>query len=358
MATALAYSKLPKAVLDGVYRTTDPILNARADGDGTCSRKTRDERRQFYAQMVAQLWELGYKIRKLESLAEKHIAALMHYWHQQGLSAGTLHTRRSMMNHLCNSLGKRNMVREITYYLPEEAVQRGTVCKESKAWHAHDVDPLKVINLAREIDERLAVMLALQHFFGLRVKESIEIRPANAVVEGGTQLEIHEGTKSGRPRRIPIKSDDQKDVIQWARRVADSGNTKRLRWTDCTWNRAQNRFYHLLRYHLGISRKLQGITAHGLRHGYAQGVYRQETGLPSPIEGGALGQIDRQTHHDASSTVSRALGHGRIDVTASYFGSYGHQLRTPPVANMTVTFAPLKKISLPIKSLGDRKEKG
>ncbi|NHC07896.1 integrase domain-containing protein [Azonexus fungiphilus] len=345
MANSFAQGTLPKSVQDGVYRTIDPILNLRANGKGLCSRKTKDERRLFYPLMVAQLWELGYRIRKLESLAGKHVTALMQHWHKQGLSAGTLHTRRSMINYLCDSLGKKGVVKELTHYLPEDSVQRRTACVESKAWDAHNIDPLTVIDMAREIDERLAVMLAFQHFFGLRVKESIEIRPANAVVEGGTQLEIHEGTKGGRTRRVPIMTDDQRDIVNWARRVAVAGNSNRLRWVDCTWKQAQNRFYHLIRFRLGITRKLKGITAHGLRHGYAQGRYRQETGMPSPVEGGALGRIDRQSHHDASITVSRALGHGRIDVTASYYGSYGHQLRMPPGTNMTVTFTPIGKPS-------------
>ena len=98
MATSQAHSTLPKSVLDGVYRTIDPILAVRANGKGVCSSKTRTERQQFYLQMVAQLWELGFRIRKLDSLAGKHVAALMNHWHQQGVSVGTLHTRRSMMN--------------------------------------------------------------------------------------------------------------------------------------------------------------------------------------------------------------------------------------------------------------------
>jgi hypothetical protein len=29
-------------------------------------------------------------------------------------------------------------------------------------------------------------------------------------------------------------------------------------------------------------------------------------------------------------TISRALGHGRYQVTPSYYGTYGHALRVPP----------------------------
>ncbi len=341
MAKSLADQVLPKSVIDGVHRTIDPYLRLRAKGGGVCSAKMRTERRQFMLLMVAELWELGYRIRKLESLSAKHVEALMAYWHEKGIVAGTLHTRLSMIKVLCDWLGKRNVVKDITAYLPAEVVRRNTVAKVSKAWDAKDINPLEIIQLANQIDERLAVMLAMQHFFGLRVKESIELRPANAVVDGGKMLEIHEGTKGGRVRRVPIKSDQQREVIAWARQVAEAGNTKRLRWPDCTFTQAQGRFYHYVRNRLGISGKSAGVTPHGLRHGYAQRGYEEETGgLPSPIKGGAIGQIDRETHRVASITVSRALGHGRIDVTTGYYGSYGHALRQAPVS-MTYKFNPL-----------------
>lgn len=348
MSLSLAETLLPKSVLDCIERTIEPLVGVRANGDGKCSRKTADDRRQLYFLLMGQLWDKGFKLRKLESLSRKHVVFLMTLWHSQGVAARTLHTRLSMMKHLCESLGKFNVVRPINEYLPEEVTRRAYVAKESKAWESHDVRPLEIIDLAKSIDERLGVILAMQHFFGLRVKESIEFRPALALVEEGRAIEVYLGTKGGRVRRVEIETDDQRDVFDWARRVAAEGNTKRLRWTDCTWKQAQNRFYNLVRKRLGITGKLKGITAHGLRHGYAQRRYRQQTGLPTPVEGGALGQIDRETHDAASFVVSRELGHGRKDVTPSYYGSYGHQLRVPPITKMTVSFGLVNKMSLPV----------
>lgn len=330
MAVSKAQLTLPKIVIDGVHRSIDPILSARAKGKGVCSSKTRDERRQFYLLMVADLWKLGFKIRKLESLSGKHVTALMEHWHQQGVCAGTLHTRRSMINYLCAALGKKNVVKNIWEYLPAEAIKRVSVNKESKSWENNGVNPLQVIERAREIDERLAVMLALQHHFGLRMKESVELRPSNALIMRGTCLEIYEGTKGGRPRTLPILTDEQRRVIEWACQVASTGRSRRMRWPNLSWQQAKNRFYHLVRTRLGISREELGVTAHGLRHGYAQDRYRQQTGLPSPVEGGALDRIDRETHDDARITVSHELGHNRPQVTASYFGSYGHLMRLVP----------------------------
>lgn len=338
MTKSLASKVLPPFVRNAINRSIDPHVTKRADGRGPCSRKTERERRQGIMAAIAQLWELGFHVQKLESLSQKHIEALVHSWHEQGVAAGTLHTRLSMLRVLCEWLGKPNVVKDITDYLPKEEVRRHTVAKESKAWDAKAVDPLLVIELANQIDERLAVMLSMQHFFGLRVKESIEIRPSHVLVDGGKALEIREGTKGGRLRRISIDSPEQQRVIEWASRVAATGHTKRLRWTDCTFLQAQNRFYNLVRKRLGITAKAMGVTAHGLRHGYAQREYRNETGLPTPIEGGALGRIDREKHLAASLNVSRALGHGRIDVTTAYYGSYRHGLRVKVPTTMTFQF--------------------
>ena len=330
MAKSLADKILPRVVRDAVLRTLEPFIARRANGKGVASYKTQDERRATILLVVAHLWMLGYRIRKLESLAAKHVEALMTYWHENGLSPSMLHTRLSMLRVACDWMGKPNVVKDITDYLPEDAVRRSTVASKSKAWDAAEVDPLKVIELAKQIDERLAAMLMMQHHFGLRVKESIMLSPCKALIDSGTALEVYEGTKGGRMRRIDIDTTEQRHAIDYARFVASKGNTKRLRWPDCTWKQAQSRFYNLVRYRLGISTKNMGVTPHGLRHGFAQRDYRRQTGLPTPLEGGALGRIDREKHQMACLTTSHALGHGRIDVTTGYCGSYGHRLRTTP----------------------------
>jgi integrase len=356
MTKSLAEQLLPKAVIDGVNRTIYPYLRQRAKRNGVCSAKMRKERRTFLLAVVAELWELGYRIRGLEALSARHVDALMRHWHQKGIVAGTLHTRLSMIKVLCDWLGKRNVVRDITAYLPAEAVRRNTVAKVSKAWDVKNIDPREIIRLANQIDERLAVMLSLQLHFGLRVKESIELRPGHAVIDNGTVLELQEGTKGGKVRYVPIKLDIQREVIAWARLVAELGGNKRVRWPDCTFKQAQSRFYHYVRDRLGISRKTLGVTPHGLRHTYAQGSYEEQTGLPCPLKGGAIGRIDRETHRMASMTVSSALGHGRIDVTTAYYGSYGHALRMLP-SKVTYGYTPLD-LSVPDAQedyLGDQK---
>ena len=155
------------------------------------------------------------------------------------------------------------------------------------------------------------------------------MRPARSLVENGNAIKLYEGTKGGRLRRVEIKTSQQRQVFDWARSVASQNKTGRLRWPDCTWKQAQNRFYNLTRRRLGVSQQGLGITAHGLRHGFAQWNYADRTGLPTPVQGGAPEVITPEVHRDASINVSKELGHGRIEIVSTYYGSYGHKLRKP-----------------------------
>ncbi|MCK7499510.1 MAG: hypothetical protein MZW92_60780 [Comamonadaceae bacterium] len=94
---------------------------------------------------------------------------------------------------------------------------------------------------------------------------------------------------------MPIELPQQREAPAWARAVAAKSHRGRIRWPDCTFEQAQNRFYHIVEKRLGISLEQCGVTPHGLRHSYAQRFYARRTGLPTPVQGGALGQ-DRLRH--------------------------------------------------------------
>ena len=86
----------------------------RGNGKGRCSDKTAADRKQTISLCVAELWVLGFRIEKLESLAGKHVDALMKNWQESDLSLNGLHTRLSMLRVLAKWLGKTGIVRNIT----------------------------------------------------------------------------------------------------------------------------------------------------------------------------------------------------------------------------------------------------
>ena len=59
---------------------------------------------------------------------------------------------------------------------------------------------------------------------------------------------------------------------------------------------------------------------HELRAAYACERYEQITQCPAPINGGKCCQVDRNLDSEARRQISYELGHGRIDVVATYIG--------------------------------------
>jgi len=305
------------------------VHNSKAYKDGRpirdCSQATRDERRARIHAFFADLRELGYRLCSPNSIRQKHVKALTELWQQKGLAPRTIHTQMSMLRVFCTWIGKPNLVGDINDYFDPDRIHRHLVATENKAWEAHGIDPLVVIAKAKELDERMGLYLALEHHVGTRGKEAMELRPLQDYDPATGMLVIARGTKGGKARTAHLKKPQQQEVIEWARRVALASGG-RIRWPGTTWKQAQKRFYTFARK-LGVTKKCLGVTAHGLRHGFLQREYTEQTGLPPPIAGGALGKIDAQTHRMAMERVSMIAGHGRPDVVCLYAGSYGHALR-------------------------------
>ena len=78
----------------------------------------------------------------------------------------------------------------------------------------------------------------------------------------------------------------------------------------------KNHYYHVLRS-CRITR-VDGLTGHGLRHGYANDRYQQLAGQPSPVRSGTTSDPD--TDQAARLEVAEELGHSRESVTTHYLG--------------------------------------
>jgi integrase len=87
-----------------------------------------------------------------------------------------------------------------------------------------------------------------------------------------------------------------------------------------TKTQALRRFTYVLE-RFGITKAQLGVTAHGLRHEFANRRL-EHLGVVSPVRDGAEGQQPGQEEAAAKLIVSEELGHSRLDVTtAAYFGT-------------------------------------
>ncbi|MGH8291158.1 MAG: phage integrase N-terminal domain-containing protein [Steroidobacteraceae bacterium] len=285
---------------------------ARHDG-AVSSFATRDKRADVLYAGFRRLHELNFRPETVKSLRGKHIEALVKDWGERGLSASTLQNNLSIFRSFAEWIGKAGMVRGIERYLGPGVAARSSIAREDRSWSGRGIDVAAKIEQVRQQDPRVALQLELQAAFGLRAREAMQLRPHLA--DKGTYLSITHGTKGGRDRVEPIRTPEQRALLERAKTfcATPSSSTSDPQQRLHQW---KNHYYHIVRS-CGITRK-DGITSHGLRHGYANDRYRELTGFDSPVRGGVL--VDKVADQAARHVVAEELGHSRECVTTHYLG--------------------------------------
>ena len=247
-------------------------LRRSANGRKVISNATIVYRSQTYTRMINQLFELGYELRNIHNLKPKHIEALMQHWEQQGLSASTLQNRFSCLKTLCRWLGKTSMLRDPKSYLDDPGCyEREYAAEYDHSWSAQRVNAWEKIEQVGEDDPAVARVLRLQLAFGLRIQEASLLNPERDTV-ADQYLRVVAGTKGGRPRVVPIETDQQRTVLGEAQDFAQLTKRSMIpseydlgQWLrHCRYILARN----------GITRK-EGLVSHGLRHQYANDAYER-----------------------------------------------------------------------------------
>ena len=267
--------------------------------------ETRVGRERQLTAIANQLHELGFRQLQATSLKQKHIKALVDHWQGQNLSPGTIKNRMSCLRWWAEKVNRRAVVAGSNdfYGIPD----RQFVSDHSKAkgLAREQLDQVK--------DEHVRMSLRLQRAFGLRREEALKIRPRWA--DRGDHLHLKASwTKGGRERTVPIRTKEQRVLLEQAKRLAGLGAL-------IPGGRSyieQLRIYERHTANAGLSKM------HGLRHAYAQQRYLELTGWPSPHGGGPskkdLTPAQRQADQQARLAISRELGHVREQITAVYLG--------------------------------------
>jgi integrase len=266
---------------------------------------TQSKREWMLSLMANQLHELGYRKMTPQSLKPKHIDALVKHWFGQDLSVGTIKNRMAVIRWWARKVNKQNVVARSNehYGIPD----RRFVTDESKA------RSVTREQLEKVSDEHVRMSLELQQAFGLRQEEAMKFQPSFA--DRGDHLVLKASwTKGGRERTIPIRTEDQRDVLNRARRLAGFGSLI-----------PSNRNYvHQMRVYEGNTCQAGLSKMHGLRHTYAQHRYEELTGWKAPAAGGpdaqSLTPEQRGTDRKARLLISQELGHEREQITAVYLG--------------------------------------
>jgi site-specific recombinase XerC len=266
---------------------------------------TQRDRQRVLDLAANQLREAGFRNLSVNNLKPKHVDALVARWQAEGLSSGTVKNRMAGLRWWAEKIGKANVIaRENQHYGIEN---RQHVTQVSKARELLGSD------LARVTDAYTAMSLRLQAAFGLRREESIKIRPDWA--DRGNALALKDSwTKGGRPREVPVRTAEQRQLLNEAKALAGQGS---LIPANMNYVQQLHRFEYQCAQ-AGIHR------VHGFRHQYAQTRYRELTGWPAPAAGGPksreLTAEQRDLDREARMAISLELGHEREQITAVYLG--------------------------------------
>ena len=271
--------------------------------DGSYS--TRANRERILDLIANQLQEMGFRYMHATSLKGKHVQALVARWHKEEIAPGTFKNRMAQLRWLAEKNGTPKIISPSNdaYGIAD----RVYVTNVSKAI---DLDRER---LARITDPYTEIALELQREFGFRRKESIMMRPAWA--DRGDLLVLQDNwTKGGRGREIPIRTAEQRRVLDKAKQLAGNGSLipKGMRYVE------QLKRFETQCNKVGIHH------VHGLRHRYAQQRYRELTGWECPANGGPkskqLTPAQKLIDREARMTITDELGHGREQITAQYIG--------------------------------------
>jgi len=241
-----------------------------------------------------------------DSLKPKHIDALVKLWLAEGKSPGTIKNRMSALRWWSRAVHKENVIARSNdfYGIPD----RRFIAEISKA------QSLDQELLSKVKDENTRMSLALQYAFGLRREEAIKIRPMQA--DQGDHLVLQASwTKGGKARTVPVRTEEQRQVLESAKRLAGQGALipRGKLYIE------QLRIYERHTANAGLSKM------HGLRHAYAQRRYEELTGWLCPANGGpaskTLNPDQKQIDRDVRLKVSLELGHNRAQITAVYVGA-------------------------------------
>jgi hypothetical protein len=272
-------------------------------GTGEGSFNTRNQRHRGLQLVARELRGLGYTLAGANSLKPKHIASLVASWKASGLTAGTLKNRMAWVRWWGEKVRK-------TSVLPRDNAELGIERRSTwKGQKAHTTNPDKLAALP----PRAALAVRVQMAFGLRLEESLKLRPS--VADRGDTLTLQASwCKGGRARVVPIQHPRQRALLNELRATVGDG---------CLVPEGES--YISARKGLERATWAAGIrNMHGHRHWYAQWRYQALTGTPAPAAGGktyeAMSREERAADYRARLTISHELGHNRIDITDAYLG--------------------------------------
>ena len=292
-------------------------------GKKIVSNLTRKRRFTEILSFAHDLHNLGFKVIYPTSLQRKHVLALTHYWEScDDLTGSTVSQKRSVLRIFLTWMKKEKVMSMLTdaeMFINPEYAKRSNVVKTNKSW-GESASVLERIAHVETLDPHVARQLKISHFFGLRKEEAMLFKPHLDFDEENSVLLITRGTKGGKHRVVLVETPEQLAAVIEVRERCYSKNDStipRMQKSLMSWTR----YFYRVCHKSGLTKK-NGLTAHGLRHGYAHRSYELLTGNKSAaVNANQPPLTDTIKDKIARAIISRQMGHVRTSIVSAYIGS-------------------------------------
>lgn len=315
------------------------ILDANKDRhafkDKTVSSRTKDNRHEVLFQCFTELRNKCNPPCKLDNprnFREKHFELLLAFWLSKKLSSSTLQNRTSVLRTFCTWIGREGMIKPLETYVDDKSlVKRVQVAQEDKSWTGNGLDFETKLKEIDAYDLQAGAQIRIIRAFGLRKEEAVSFRPNRAKLLGADQgaIYLEFGTKNGLKRNVPINTDYQREMLEYACRLAKT-TEGHIGWEELKLHQAVKRMSNIMQK-FKITKKDAGTTLHGLRHENMHEIHLKVTGHPAPIKGGVVADMDPELVLKARHKMTQAAGHARLSITNAYAGSF----RKPKITKKT-----------------------
>ncbi|WP_172160299.1 site-specific integrase [Paraburkholderia elongata] len=293
----------------------------------TASYRTVQVHHEVLSRIIDILYEEGYRLERVENLGGRHVEVIAGAIFAKGLSPRSLRSYWTEMRYWAEWIGKPGLVKRLCTYLPavDPSFFKVTVAASSSlSWTEAGLDIVDVIRRADGLDLRLGCMVRIGLSFGLRRRELICLRVHKA--DKGNFLRVYagDGPKSGRPRDVPVEHPFQRLVLDYVKELIPKshflGWQQTSRGNSASLHANEDRFEKYFQK-LEITRAKCGTSAHGMRAEYAENIAMLHGLLPATL-GGKADQMDQADLRLRQEEVMECLGHSRVSVASSYYGSF------------------------------------
>ena len=281
--------------MGSTYTTLRDQAKAVFKGSRENSYKTR-ERYAETANRFSKYIGDRYHLNSWRNLQNKHLEDYVRHLQEQGRGVSHIKTELSAIRYLARHVGTRKTLMESKKHNERMGIGNRSFRGGEKLWKERDMRKLD------QAPDRIRSVLILARDAGLRIHEAhkIDTASARAAIRNG---KLHVIGKGGRERDVPVRGQVQ-DVLERALSVTEPGQKLFVENGVLTHNaikEVQDWIYN----HRDES---SHVSAHGLRHHFAQNMYKELRAIGVPVL-------------EAKLQVSEWLGHSRAEVTDIYLSS-------------------------------------